>query len=129
MSQSPGCERLTSGWRLAGPLFSIMLVVGAGAPVVLAEPPGPADSTQAAGRSADEQARRKAFSIGMLLIAGITFCGLSLIGLVMVWGHRTRRLARMKAKQSPRDELFFLKGRGKHAADSPPPGDRPTREE
>jgi len=59
--------------------------------------------------AANEQQRR-VVTAGMLLLVGIAFVGLLLVGLTIVWGSRVRRLARRPLpEQSPVDELWYLK--------------------
>jgi heme/copper-type cytochrome/quinol oxidase subunit 2 len=58
----------------------------------------------------EEQARRRAFSTGVVMLGVILICGVALIAIVLLWGNRTRRIARQALpKVSPRDELWFLK--------------------
>ena len=48
-------------------------------------------------------------TIGMLVLVGIGLAGLGLIGLVIIWGHRIRRVSRHIPEEKQRDELFYLK--------------------
>jgi hypothetical protein len=57
-----------------------------------------------------EQARRGAFFSGVVMLGGILICGVGLIAVVLLWGNRTRRMARQSLpKVAPRDELWYLK--------------------
>ena len=52
--------------------------------------------------------------------AGIVFGGVILLALVVMWGNRTRRLARSPLPPiAKRDDLWFLKP--KPSTDEPPP--------
>lgn len=53
---------------------------------------------------------KQAATIGFLLLAVITFTGLTLVALVVVWGHRVRRVVRGPLPaQSARDEFWYLR--------------------
>jgi hypothetical protein len=95
----------------------LLLVLLAASPAIPAEPAG--DTEQAANPDAgissltgtvDSDAKRHALSFGLAMLAGIIVGGTMLLVLVVVWGNRTRRLARSPLPPvSKRDELWFLK--------------------
>ncbi len=107
---------LSSNPRLliAGGLLLALLAAG---PVFPAEPA--IDAAQAANSDAsdpslrgtvDAAAKKQALSFGLVMLAGIIVGGTMLLVLVVVWGNRTRRLARRPLPPvSKRDELWFLK--------------------
>jgi hypothetical protein len=67
----------------------------------------------------DEEARRRAYSLGMVLIGLVLICGVALLALVLLWGSRARRIAREPLPRiSPHDELWFLKRKKDMAAPS-----------
>lgn len=73
----------------------------------------------------DEEARRRAYSMGVVMLGGILICGVSLVALALLWGHRMRRIARQPLpKVAPRDDLWYLK-----ATDKPDIGDTNVGEE
>jgi hypothetical protein len=58
----------------------------------------------------DAQARNQALSFGFVMLGGIIVGGTLLLALVVIWGNRTRRMARSPLPPvSKRDELWFLK--------------------
>lgn len=68
----------------------------------------------------DPQLKKKAVWLAFAMWAGIVFGGVILLALVVMWGNRTRRLARSPLPPiAKRDELWFLKP--KPSADAPPP--------
>jgi hypothetical protein len=57
--------------------------------------------------------------MGVVMLGGILICGVALVALALLWGHRIRRIARQPLpKVAPRDELWYLK-----ATDKPEIGD------
>lgn len=59
---------------------------------------------------APDERQRRVVTAGMLLLVGIAFVGLLLVGLTIIWGSRVRRLARRPLpEQSPVDDLWYLK--------------------
>jgi hypothetical protein len=61
-------------------------------------------------RSGDSVLKKRAVSLGFLMIAGILVAGAFLLVLVVTWGNRTRRLARSPLPPIVKpDELWFLK--------------------
>lgn len=59
---------------------------------------------------AERQRRERVVTGGMLLLAGIAAAGAALVGLVVLWGVRVRRvLRRPLPEQSARDNLWYLR--------------------
>ena len=98
----------------------------------------PADNNQAADRSRDrasnstaenkqagESERQRNAVSAMLALLGIVIVGVAFLSLVVLWGHRIRRMAREPiAKQSRPDELWYLKPRKQaRKSDSDEPSD------
>lgn len=86
-----------------------------------------ADETSDAPVPAEEEgaARRRAYSMGIVMLGAILICGVSLVALVLLWGHRVRRIARQPLpKVAQRDDLWYLK-----AKDKPDIGDTSVGEE
>ena len=71
--------------------------------------------------------RNRAYQVGVMMIGGILIAGVGLLALVIIWGHRVRRIARQPLpKVTQRDELWFLKHKKQEpasSADEPPPND------
>ena len=58
----------------------------------------------------DPQLKKNAVWLALMMWAGIIFGGVILLALVVMWGNRTRRLARSPLPPvAKRDELWFLK--------------------
>ena len=58
----------------------------------------------------DPQLKKNAVWLAFMMWAGIIFGGVILLALVVMWGNRTRRLARSPLPRvAKRDELWFLK--------------------
>ncbi len=75
-----------------------------------------------AGPVTDPQLKKQAVSLAFAMWVGIIFGGAILLTLVVMWGNRTRRLARSPLPPiSKRDELWFLKPKPS-TDDTPPPG-------
>ena len=70
---------------------------------------------QTAGESPSEtelsgQQRRRIVTVAFYLLGGVLFVGLMLIALTVLWGIRTRRVARKPLPtQSPGDPLWYLR--------------------
>jgi hypothetical protein len=86
--------------------------------------------------AADPQSKKQALTLGFIMLGCIIVGGTMLLALVVMWGNRTRRLARSPLPPvSKRDELWFLKPK-KNAdedldgemKDTPNPGTKPERE-
>jgi hypothetical protein len=57
-----------------------------------------------------DEARRQAKDLGIVLLGGILIIGTALVAFVMIWGHRIRRTAREPLPPVSRlNELWFLK--------------------
>lgn len=91
-------------------------------PILFAEE---ADTTIAAPKAENEadaapppKEQREKAMIGLMVLVGIATAGLGLLALVILWGHRIRRISRLPLPQAERgDELFYLKQSQNH-----PPG-------
>ena len=60
--------------------------------------------------SFDPQSKVQAVTLAFIMLAGIIMAGALFLALVVVWGNRTRRLARTPLPPvAERDELWFLK--------------------
>jgi hypothetical protein len=101
-------------------------------PIPQGEQPAAADEPARADEPApiledDEEARRRAYSTGMVLIGGILITGVGLLAIVLLWGNRARRIARQPLpKVTARDELWYLKGKKPQLPNAPPsPGESP----
>jgi len=58
----------------------------------------------------DPQSKMQAVSLAFIMFAGIIMVGSLFLALVVIWGNRTRRLARTPLPPvAERDELWFLK--------------------
>ena len=55
--------------------------------------------------------RRRAGSIGLVLLGLIAGIGIFLVAFIMIWGHRIRRIARQSGQCTVPDQLWFLRGR------------------
>jgi len=86
-----------------------------------ASPANFVEAQQEAERQAEGQEKA---TILLMVLFGIGLGGLCLLLVVMLWGHRVRRISRKPLPDAPRgDELFYLK-KGKQPQDaalSPPP--------
>lgn len=73
----------------------------------------------------DPLLKKKAVWLAFAMWAGIIFGGVILLALVVMWGNRTRRLARSPLPPiAKRDELWFLKPKpSADDAEPPPPVD------
>ena len=72
-----------------------------------------ADSTDPAEKP-DRTKRHRVITVAIYLLGGIVVGGLSLIGLVLLWGVRMRRIARPSLpEQTDVDELWYLKPKKK----------------
>lgn len=96
--------------------LAILLLLAAGP--VLALPP--VSQTEKAEEEA--KSKRRAVAVASILLALVTVTGLSLIGLIVVLGRRTRRMAKQPLPGGrPLDELWFL--RKLRGSARPPPED------
>lgn len=97
--------------------LAISLILAAGPVGAL-----PPDSL-AAKAEEETKSKRRAVAVASILLALVTVTGLSLIGLIVILGRRTRRMAKQPLPGGrPLDELWFLrKLRG--SARPPPPED------
>ena len=81
----------------------------------------------AAPVASDPQLKKHAVWLAFAMWAGIIFGGVILLALVVMWGNRTRRLARSPLPPvAKRDELWFLKPKppaGDDAETRPPDSD------
>jgi hypothetical protein len=78
----------------------------AGTPAAAEPRPLPRETTDR-----DEE-RRRAYTMGMVMIGGILICGVGLIAAALLWGSRARRIARQPLPRiAPRDELWYLKNK------------------
>ena len=119
------CRRRTThvaglrwGWPIVGVLLSLWLAI-AGCPEFAAgqaepeNPGGPAVYESAdsdATTAPDLQRKKNALWLAFMMWAGVIFGGVILLTLVVMWGNRTRRLARSPLPPiAKRDELWFLK--------------------
>jgi len=60
----------------------------------------------------DGQAKKEALTLGFIMLGCIIVGGTILLALVVMWGNRTRRLARSPLPPvAQRDELWFLKAK------------------
>lgn len=83
---------------------------GAGEATPVEAPPDPASPPL--DRLEQDRAQRRAYDVGVVMLGGIVICGVGLIALVLLWGSRTRRIARQPLpKVAPVDELWYLKGK------------------
>jgi hypothetical protein len=89
--------------------------------------PGDAAGNPSAGTQKDEQkerAQRQAFAAGVLLITLTLVSATLVVGLLLAWSRRLRKLARAHAQPATRlDELWFLKT-GRPKDDEPRASDR-----
>ena len=68
------------------------------------------DGQSPAADKANRQSKRRVATVAVYLLAGIAFAGVALLGLVIVWGNRIRRIARTPLpRQSRTDELWYLR--------------------
>lgn len=74
-----------------------------------------------------EQQRRRIVTAAFYVLGGILFVGLMLIVLTVLWGSRTRRVARKPLpEQSPGDPLWYLRpDKQVGISDAAPPEDTP----
>lgn len=105
------------GWRtfaiVLAACLAILVARRAGAEVRSTDAvPSQSQSTSAstAGAAKSPEQRQKQIVVALLLLMGITLAGLMMVGFAMLWGARTRRIARQPLPAAPRgDELWFLK--------------------
>jgi hypothetical protein len=72
----------------------------------------------------DRNAKRRAASIGLLGLVGIVLTGVGLMVLVVLWGHRLRRITRSSSPHPTRgDELWYLRPDKQKPAESSNPPD------
>jgi hypothetical protein len=96
-----------------------MFCLSAAEPVFPEEPTGndraapsvePGQSLSGNSTAPDTQVRNQSLSFGFVMLGGIIVGGTLLLALVVIWGNRTRRMARSPLPPvSKRDELWFLK--------------------
>ncbi|MGQ0635891.1 MAG: hypothetical protein ACT4QC_14865 [Planctomycetaceae bacterium] len=69
-----------------------------------------------------QEAAKRAYATGIVMLGGILICGVGLVAMALLWGSRTRRIARQSLPDvALRDELWFLKHKPPTpAADDPP---------
>ncbi len=76
-------------------------------------PPNGAASDRAEQQPADgkdEERKRKTLTLGLMVLFCITLAGLGGLLIVILWGHRVRRISRKPLPEASRgDELFYLK--------------------
>jgi hypothetical protein len=96
----------------------LWLVIAGQPDFVVAQVPNENSDTLAVNESADSDSpmaidpelKKHAVWLALLMWAGIIFGGVILLALVVMWGNRTRRLARSPLSPvAKRDELWFLK--------------------
>ena len=117
---------LNSGWlRIAGATILCLLALWPALAMESPESdsgPPPAEVLPEPARplpTPDSPAKTQALSFAFVMLAGIIVGGAMLLALVVIWGNRTRRLARSPLPPvAPRDELWFLKPR-KESGDEP----------
>jgi hypothetical protein len=84
--------------------------------------------TGSSGRpiTTDTQAKKEALTLGFIMLGSIIVGGTILLALVVMWGNRTRRLARSPLPAvANRDELWFLKPRKDQEIPDADPGHNP----
>jgi len=78
-----------------------------------------------------EEKRQLTFTVGVMVLLGITITGLGLLLVVILWGHRVRRKSRAPLPEASRgDDLFYLKTGNKPQPDTTviPPTQSPNDE-
>lgn len=78
-----------------------------------------------------EEKRQLTFTVGVMVLLGITITGLGLLLVVILWGHRVRRKSRAPLPEASRgDDLFYLKTGNKPQPDTTviPPKQTPNDE-
>ena len=81
-----------------------------------------ADDAQAehAGETdaSNREEKKRVVTVAFMLWWGIVFAGLGLLALIVLWGIRTRRIARIPLPaQSRTDDLWYLKSKNTNALD------------
>lgn len=77
------------------------------------------DVQENANRSDLPDKRQRTFTVGVLILLGITITGLGLLVVVILWGHRVRRRSRDPLPEASRgDDLFYLKTGNKPQQDT-----------
>ena len=121
-SASPQIREIATVWFLCAVVCGVPADVAALTPPPEQAPPpsqaehGPTDNLSRAEAEAIapplQKEHHEVITAAMLVIAGVAFLGLMLVGLTILWGVRVRRLARRPLpEQSPIDELWYLKPR------------------
>lgn len=103
--------------------FAILLLALVLAPAIVwgqeTAPGGPAPRDEL-DQSTKDANRQQIFTVGVMVLLGVTVAGLGLLMFVILWGHRVRRASRKPLPAAPRgDELFYLKS-GQQRAESGP---------
>lgn len=110
------------GMGLTAVVWSVLLVAtsradsprdGTGpAPTTNANTESDANGASDSESGQERQRRERVVTGGMLLVAGIAAAGAALLGLVVLWGVRVRRILRQPLpEQSARDEFWYLKSK------------------
>ncbi len=104
-------------------LMALVCLLGTSArnlPAQELSPPSPPSATpnaapsdkakQAAEELSKDERKQKAVTLGLMILFCIALTGLGLLAVVIIWGHRVRRISRKPLPAAPRgDDLFYLK--------------------
>ncbi len=114
------------------PALCLMVFVIAGPAAASAQhaAPIPAQVTGTDGQSApaekaNRHSKRRVATVAVYLLVGVAFVGLALLGLIVLWGNRLRRIARkLPPRQSQTDEFWYLRPKKEIETnrESQPPG-------
>ncbi len=111
-------NRLTSFPWQAG-LLGFFLLGSFPAEMVADSLPPAKEFREAKSESAEKQ---RAITIGFYLLIALVIGVVSLMGVLMLWGARVRRLARKPLPNtSPNDPLWYLKGKSADSCEPPDP--------
>lgn len=105
-------------------LLVTVLAAAADEPLPAGPETGAMPATEPAREPADrDQAARRAYSVGTVLLGGILMLGVTMIAVALMWGNRARRIARQELPPiAPRDELWFLRKKPANSKKALPAG-------
>ena len=109
-------------WRTALLSAAILMCAGAAGHPSAPEAVAAEQPQEAGAGEPDQEARERVATAAISLLALIAFAGLCLLGLVVFWGYRTRRIVRSPLPPArPLDPFWYLRAPKRTSSDEDEP--------